>query len=259
MNYKKNPNWILLFENGQLVLSGGQDELYLINELNTEEAKELYEKYEKSDFKKTKNENINNVLNKLIKLGVIYPGLPSRKKINYALHFIGYKDSDLLNFLKNSNQDYLNLIEEENADLIVFLRNGKKPSDILKNYPVKKVHFLLDLANKETISLGPIVFPGQSSCLSCFIGRLNFHWGDASAPKIPLASTHTEFIASLILEQLKIFSQEGNCPALFEKVVSFNLRNLSTQSDSVYRLPWCPYCFPENKKYGEGSFELPWQ
>lgn len=254
----KNPNWTLLFEKDQLIVSGGQDEFFLIDELTTWEAKELFELYTKSSFENIKNENIREVVQKLRKLGIIYPQHKIKNKITYSIRIIGKEDTKVSDLIKKMTQDEFEYKSEEKADIILIVRMGGKPSDIVTDYPINKPHILIDAGNNHTVSLGPIVFPSETACLNCFVGRLTFNWGDADSPEIPLASTHTELLASLIIEQLRTFQNQGNCPALLEKSISIDLNNYKTTSDHIYKFPWCPHCFPDKESYGEGSFELPW-
>lgn len=254
----KNPNWTLLLEQDQLIVSGGQDEFFLIDELNSKEAKELFELYKKSSFENIENKNIHEVVQKLKKLGIIYPKHETKNKIKYSIRTIGKEDKKVSGLIKKIAQNEFEYESEEKADIIIMVRRGGKPSDILKDYPIDKPHILIDVGNNHTISLGPIVFPSETACLGCFVGRLTFNWGDADSPKEPLASTHIELLASLIIEQLRTFQNQGNCPALLEKSISVDLNNYKTMLDHIYKLPWCPYCFPDKESYGEGSFELPW-
>jgi len=46
MNYKKNKNWNMLFEDGKLFILKGADEIYLLDEADGE----LYDAYKQEDF-----------------------------------------------------------------------------------------------------------------------------------------------------------------------------------------------------------------
>lgn len=257
-NLTKNPNWTLLLEQDQLIVTGGQDEFFLVDELSPMESRELFERYKTSSYQDIENENVTAVVEKLKKLGILYPEHKTKGKIKYSLRVVGNEDEKLPDFMKTITQSEFEYGSEEEADLIFILRRSGKPSDILKDYPIEKPHILIDTGNNHTISLGPIVFPLETACLGCFVGRLTFNWGDADAPPEPLASTHTELLGSLMIEQIRTFQDQGNCPALLEKSISIDLNNYKTMIDHVYRLPWCPHCFPSKESYGEGSFELPW-
>jgi hypothetical protein len=132
--------------------------------------------------------------------------------------------------------------------------------DLLENYgEIKVPHLFVDLAYDHTVSIGPLVFPGETACLSCFVGRIIRNWGDPPPPEISNASDSAELIAAFIFECVKTFQKTGSCPELIEQVWSFNLRDFSSKYDKIFKLPWCPICFPEKTKEGTGSFELHWR
>lgn len=268
--YERSPRWNMLIEDEKLLITKGADEIYLIEELSGEDAKNLFEAYKNGKIHETKanstDEKVLEVIAKLEKTGVIYKkskGDVLSKPINFAVNWIGnpnQKISHLLEqFTKGSEQLQLQ-INSGVADLLVIIRTSAKLSEVMRDYEEIKIpHLFVDFAYDHTLSLGPLVFPSETACLGCFIGRITRNWGDAEPPQLPNISESYELIASLILEQVRTFQKMGSCPELIEKAWTLNLADLTTKTDNIFRLPWCPICYPEKPKEGLGSFELPWR
>jgi hypothetical protein len=73
MKYEKNQNWNAFLEDNKFFITKGADEIYYLDEVNGEEAKELYEAYNNNSFDVLlKKENYIDIIKKLEKVGVIY-------------------------------------------------------------------------------------------------------------------------------------------------------------------------------------------
>jgi bacteriocin biosynthesis cyclodehydratase domain-containing protein len=145
------------------------------------------------------------------------------------------------------------------ADLLVWIRTRTSLLDTLGDYATVRVpHLLVDLAYHHTLSIGPLVWPGDTACLGCFGGRIRHLWGDPTPPAAPRALAALPLAASLVQTELDVFRERGSCPALVERAVVLDLETLTTRVERVHRLPWCPFCFPPGAEHGAGSFALPW-
>lgn len=263
LKFKKSPKWNLLEEDGKLILTKGADEIYLFDELDNKKSSVLYEAYKNNSFDEldTKDEDIKSAVLKLEKAGVIYKSINREtSSISFSIRFIGDRNLAIESLLKqfsDANKDINYLSEEDNVDLLIIIRNSKKLSEIMKGYDKIKVpHLLVDIAYDHTISLGPLVFPNETACLGCFVGRITKNWGDAEPPTSPPMSNSIELISALILEQVKIFQKTGSIPELIENAVSFNLKELTTKADNIYRLPWCPHCYSNQQHHDEELFDF---
>lgn len=269
LNYIISPFWNMLMQGDNLIITKGADEIYMIDDLSKEKALLVYNAYKNNKIRDlifSSDEEIKETARKLEKAGVFYKSKPlkSPKLVRIHARWIGKKLAkivDILKYFASSNSGLEFLDESEEADCMVIVRTSAKLRDIVSvgNYQrINTPHLLVDIAYDHTISFGPFVFPKETACLGCFIGRITYHWGDAKPPKMPNVCENYELIASLVLEQLKTFQKFGSCPELIEKVWALNLVDWSTRLDNIYRLPWCPFCYPKKAQEGLGSFELPW-
>lgn len=271
--YKKNPRWTMFLENNQLFATKGADEIYLIEELTADEAKKLYQAYKNDEvhiLKSTStNEKILKAIQSLEKAGIIYikdDVYDSLKSVSFGIRWFDKINDKILNILKqfsetSSQLNFVTKTDFNDIDLLIIIRTSGNLKEAIKDYEKIEIpHLFVDIAYDHFISLGPFVFPQKTACLSCFVGRIIYNWGDPETPSSPNVSESSELIASLILEQIRVFQKFGSCPELIEKVWSFNVNELTTKIDNVFRLTWCPICCPPKpKKEGLGSFELPWQ
>jgi bacteriocin biosynthesis cyclodehydratase domain-containing protein len=269
MKYKKNLNWNLLLEDGKLLITKGADEIYFIDESDKRSSEIIFNAYKEDllDDLAVKKKHLKTIIEKLERAGVIYKRIESIKvptnKIEIFIEWIGNKNDEIFglleSFIKKSEDIHISN-DKNKADVLFLVRSSGKMSELLKNYnEIKIPHILIDLAYDHTLSIGPLVFPGETACLGCFVGRITRNWGDAMSPQTPRASQSNELIAALIFENIKTFQVSGSCPELINQVWSFNLKDFTTKYDKIFRLPWCPICFPEKPQEGTGSFELPWK
>ncbi len=256
--YQMSPQWTLLLEEDQLVASAGADELYLVDEASPVEARALHGAWRSGQpgTFDALGAAFAPLLGKLEKLGALQrTRRPPGATLRFALRApvaIGVALDALL-------ETDLQHTDERDAELLVWVRASGTLMETLEPYAtVRLPHLFVDLAYHHTISLGPLVWPGETACLGCLAGRIRHTWGDPEPPPAPEASTHVALAAALVREQLAEYRRLGSCPQLVERTVSFNVSTLATRTERVHRLPWCPWCFPGETPYGAGSFALPW-
>ncbi|HZS37851.1 MAG TPA: hypothetical protein VFF06_13530 [Polyangia bacterium] len=259
--YRPSPNWTLLYEDDRAIASAGADELYLLDELDGAQARRLVEAWRAGTLDALAGGELRPMLEKLAQLGVLLkvaraPG----GTLRYAVRGLGAEHAALERLIGELAREAGGLQRsDEDPDLIAWFRAGGTLLDALGDYrAVRAPHLFVDVAYHHTLSLGPLVWPGETACLGCYGGRIRHVWGDPEPPRAPLAAAHAPLIAALVVEQLRQFAATGSCPALVERAVAFNLPSLETRAERVHRLPWCPFCFPPETPYGAGSFALPW-
>jgi hypothetical protein len=263
--YRPSPHWNLLLEDDRAIASAGGDELYLLDELDAAEAKRLVAAWQAGTLDAlAPSDALAPMLAQLARLGVLVatPRAPAPGEgLRYAVRGLGPAHAALARLVDELARAHGSLArDDERPDLIVWFRVAGRLLDALGDYgAVRAPQLFVDAAYHHTLSLGPLVWPGETACLGCYSGRIRHAWGDPEPPPEPLAAGHTPLVAALVVEQLAQFQATGSCPALVERAVSFNLPALATRSERVHRLPWCPYCFPGDTPYGAGSFALPWR
>lgn len=165
----------------------------LIEELDGKDTEILYEAYKNKSIHILKSDNANEktlgVISKLEKAGVIYKSIENiypSKTVNFSIKWIGNPNQKILNlvekFVKDSEQLTF-LTDTKLLDLLVIIRTSVKLAETMEDYKkIRCPHLFVDIAYDHTLSLGPLVFPGETSCLGCFIGRITRNWGDAEPP-----------------------------------------------------------------------------
>lgn len=257
----KSKNWNMFKENEKLFITKGSDEIYFLDEVRDEQVDELYDAYVNNNFDKLlKNSSFSSILSKLEKVGVIYKKkLKTRKKIKIYLKYYGIPTVKLKNsigtiLLKSEKIDIVDVIDD--CDLLLIIRINGILKEILEGYDkINKPHLFIDLAYSHNISIGPLVFKGETSCLGCFIGRLTKNWGDLVPPSCPDVTKRFELISALINKKVDEFIEFGNCPDLINKVWNFNIDSFNSSYNTVYKLPWCPTC---GNKYDNEKLDLSW-
>lgn len=257
----RNPSWTTLLDQERLVLSGGADALFLVDEVDARQADIIHRAWHGNSLHLLESDPVlRDVLDRFAQMGAIQRAKPVDGTLRAGLLFAGDEDrplADLLRrFVETHGLHWAPAAAE--ADLTLVYRTN---SDLLtagKVAPIDRPHLFIDGAFQHSLSIGPLVWPGETACIGCFAGRISRAWGDAAPPPAPAAGNSRELIAALMLEKVRQFALLGTCPFLVERAVSIDLTTLEAQTNRVHRLPWCPRCFPERAPWGAGSFPLPW-
>ena len=264
---QRSPHARLTLDGEQLVVVFGADELYLFDELRPDEARALHEAWQRDALDALadgapRDSPLARALADLEGTGAIERrhardvAVPLRVGIAFA----GEPDAALADQLTRLIVSDKMLRSDSDADLTLFVRTTAALVEAAALSP-PRAHLLVDVGFAHTISIGPLVWPGETACLSCFAGRVRQAWGDPAPPPSPRALASRELVAALALVELRRFRELGDCPDLVARAVSLDLATLASRADRVHRLPWCPRCFPstiEDTSYGAGSFALPW-
>lgn len=245
--------WSLAHEEGVLVLTGGADALFAFVDLEPEAALGLLSAWRSGPIDPAAlDPAARDVLFQLRDIGAVR-GVPrERADLRMGLRFVGAALDALEHELVRqglapaAEGDDLLLLVRTNAELKQACDDGYGS--------LATPHLLLDLGFRDTISLGPLVFPGETACLGCLVGRIAHYWGDARPPERPAALRHAALAAALVGLELERFAAGDY--RLVNETVSFRLDRLETRRSSVYRLPWCPVCRAPEEPVG--SIPLPW-
>jgi bacteriocin biosynthesis cyclodehydratase domain-containing protein len=243
------------------VLSAGADELFAIEDVHADAALELVDAWHAETIDADSlSPPTRGAFEQLVAAGVVTPAAHEPRVSKVALKVVGAAGTELADALRSALAEggVLELADAAESELVVFVRAGGRLAELYDSATEwqNRPHLLLDVAYDHTISLGPLVFPGDTACLGCLAGRIAHYWGDAPAPARPRMLRHPSLIASLLaLEVEKIAAGDVG---LVNATVSWDLRGWEIRRDAVYRLPWCPRCGDPDGSEAIGSIDLPW-
>jgi len=233
----------------KLYITKGADEQYLVDEVSKELAPLFFHAYEKNEWHKLSEHK--DILAKLEQAGVIYKKTKPIISPKVSIRFYG-NAINLPNKIFHENTNTL----ESAADLLLLVRTNATLSQTLVDYEKITIpHLFIDLAYANIISIGPLVFKNQTTCLACYIGRLSHNWGDPPPPPEPEASTKTNLVMAFLDEKIKQFGEIGNIPDFINNAWYFNTSKFTTKFDRVHMLPWCTFC---GASADNAPINLPW-
>ncbi len=260
--YKKSPYWKIFINDEQnLCIHAGADETYIIDEINKDEQELLLKNINSNNIEnllENGSSSVKAIIKKLIFAGVIIPFSDVYKQGTLRVGVICSSEvAGTQHYLKQTSE--IAIVPLDEADIVIVFRLAGTMEDI---FPLVKdlriPHFFVDLAYHHTISFGPMVFPNVTACTNCLTGRIKERWGDAVAPEYARSRSREGLIAELLLDRLHEYSERKNMPMFINSVWSFDIDKLTSRYDTIFRLPWCTYCFPDRNPQNGGSFELPW-
>jgi hypothetical protein len=260
----RNPAWAVFSQThagrALLLVSGGADELYVVDEADTPAVIERILGHWLDDTLAVLQDDADcgPAVRQLIRLGVLVPLQAVRDVRRYALDWLGDPLPGLADaFDRHASADLHRVDAIDDADLLVLVRHGLGWEQALTRYRARmpvQPHLLLDLSYHHTLALGPYVVPGQSACVYCLGNRVLRRWGDAAVPALPAVAAQPARVAALVAPLL---DQPHLLLGYLERSVWLDLHRLHGERDRVVRLPWCPAC-----QRGEVSLppplSLPW-
>ncbi len=263
--WTRNPAWALFAQTHAqrplLLVSGGADELYVVDEADTPTVVERILDHWQTDTLAVLGEDADcgPAVRQLMRLGVLAPLRAVRKVQRYALAWLGQPLPGLADaFDQHASADLQRVDADADADLRVLVRHGLGWEQALTRYRDQmpaSPHLLLDLSYHHTLALGPYVVPGQSACVYCLGNRVLRRWGDAAVPTLPAVAAHPARIAALVAPLL---DQPHLLLGYLERTVWLDLHRLHGERDRVLRLPWCPACQPAGATL-PAPLPLPWE
>ncbi len=247
LTYKLLPEWSIAQRAKSLIISGGADARYEI-ELETDELSFFATIKPDSLITRSKLRNSDNrILEELITAEIVVPVL--QKKATLKVGILGDASELQLALQKDLRA----------ADLLIIVRTNSTYANLLENIEYQKItkpHLFVDMAFHHTLSLGPLVFPGETACIACLQGRISTIWGDEAPPISPkVISEYLGVASELISVELNRISQ--NDTSLTNKTISWNFRDRTIKTNQLLKVPLCPIC-TQNKIDYSGALALPW-
>jgi len=206
--WTRNPAWALFSQTHAqrplLLVSGGADELYVVDEADTPTVIERILGHWQDDTLALEQDDADcgPAVRQLMRLGVLVPSQAARPVRRYALDWLGEPLPGLAEaFDQHASADLQRVDAAADADLLVLVRHGLGWEQALARYvshmPAQP-HLLLDLSYHHTLALGPYVVPGQTACVYCLGNRVLRRWGEAVVPALPEVASQPARIAALV-------------------------------------------------------------
>lgn len=231
--YEISPQWTISQEGPVLYVSGGADAMYAVELSNSEPSEYAISarKIDKNKLRKSDEE----IFEQLFTAGIIR--VLGNKKPALSVAIVGdsvpfgFSWSDSIKTVKRSSS----------ADIVLVVRYSSTQGAIAhKYYRTNKPYIYVDVAYHHTISIGPLVYAGETACIGCLFGRIMNRWGDAKPPKEPALSEHWRLINTLIESEL-IKYRNGDT-SLVGTVVAWDVIARSVVADKLLKSSACPQC-----------------
>lgn len=247
------PEWSIRQSEKSLVISGGADSIYEIELENRAPSFFSSLKTNQPFIRSSLGTSEQRILEQLIVAEVIKPVLNKSKYLRVSL--IG--NTELLSFVKN--QSFSMVLPEEDYDMAIIVRTNTSYADLLDNVQyqsITKPHLFVDMAFHHTLSVGPLVFPGETSCIACLQGRISRRWGDEKPPLKPMTTTKYLKLANEHIATEITRVADGDT-SLTNKTCVWNFQDRTIKTHQLLKVPICPIC-SQNKIDGNGALALPW-
>jgi hypothetical protein len=238
-----------------LVLSAGADAMYTIDDVDPLVADEVMAWWRDSVCDPALlSVETKRLFNQMLTAGAITLE-PNDESHRVGIRFVGPEIADLIKLAPPSGP--WAWADGGDIDLLCIVRTGGRLRDLVDEeyYRLKTPHVLIDVAYEHTVALGPLVYPGDTACIGCLVGRVTHFWGDPAPPEQPRVAGNVPLIAGLIDEVV--------CGAITAKselvnaTVAHDFASHRATRNSLYKLPQCPGC-SQGVPISPGRMPLPW-
>ncbi len=277
-----SPHWTLFTQDALLVLSGGGDEVYVVDEaVGDKTIARVMSAYQAASLADLLDDpECGAAVRQLRRMGAIVPSDALLRGSRFSLRWLGTPQATLLDALRaapETDPASPRYVETDaQADLLLVLRTTATWQETLLSYtatPPMLPHLFIDASHHRTLSIGPFVVPGQTACVACLGNRVAHRWGDPTLPELPLAASRHALMAALILQAVSSAPASQDAPSgealptsagtmllpFLEHALSLNLNTLATRRDRVFQLPGCPACrVLAAPAIPAGRLNLPW-
>ncbi|NTV38774.1 MAG: TOMM precursor leader peptide-binding protein [Demequinaceae bacterium] len=236
MRLKVAPAWSIGQQGAMLRLSGGADALYEVDTESTAPSVFATVGHEGSFTRSDLSSTDARVLDQLLTAEIVVP------VVNVSPMLRVHKRGDDAPLDLPDLAKWVTATEE--ADLLVVVRTGSPLPNLLEALDYANVttpHLLIDAGFHHTVSIGPLVFPGETACLACLHGRVTERWGVAEEPPEPLAAhDYGALVAALAAAEIARFAAGDT--SLAHKTVVWNMAERTATSHQLLRVALCAMC-----------------
>jgi bacteriocin biosynthesis cyclodehydratase domain-containing protein len=236
---------------GRLLVHAGADRLFTVDELTPESAAEILALWHGAPVERMAlGVRSGEVLDQLVLLGALVPavgepGTPLAVGVVFAGHALPALDAALPGALRSGAEGLERgcaVAAPAEAALIVYVRTSATLAQAagMADAGPAVPHLFLDLAYDHTVSIGPLVVPPDTACLTCLAGRIGTTWGDPPPPARPGSCRNTELACGLLANELRKIACGGR--SLANRTVALDLDTYRVVEGTLLKHPWCPSC-----------------
>lgn len=253
IEYRLHPAWTISQEGASLTVHGGADARYLIELASAKPSRfASLGRHERVRRRELGRED-EQVLEQLVTAEIVVPVLAAGKVLRVAM--LG----DASGFTLPARTGMRVVASGKPHDLAVIVRATSTYAALLAALDYENLttpHLLIDLAFHHTISIGPLVFPGETACIACLRGRVESRWDDDAPPPEPRAlAEYAGFAGELAATEVAKIA--GGETSLANATVSWDLDARTVVRDRLLKVPLCPVCIRTRMDH-DGGIALPW-
>ncbi len=253
-----DPEWALCMEGEVLVAHAGADRRFEVQDCSAASARQLILAVAEGGFDPSDSSaEAFRAFQQLVILGALRSAIISQSKaLVVGLRFAGSAVAGLSEaILAAADPQKVRLAgDAETVQLWVMVRTNVTLAEAVTMAPQRDPYLCVDAAYHHTLSLGPLVIPGQTACLACLSGRIAHRWGDPAPPPAPKATRRSGLLAGWIAAELE--NVGAGTSTLANRTVSIDISSHQMTDHSLLRLPDCAWC---GSTPSGGRIDLPWE
>ena len=232
--FRLSAAWSVRPTDGGAVLSGGDDALFEVA------AAEFLERLAAGAVveRETVRADEAALFEKLVSAEIAVPLITTGR--TGAVAFLG----DELPWEPSLPDGLERVADPADAALVVVVRRTSRSWTIAELASgLEQLHLYVDLSFHHTVSIGPLVVPHQTPCVSCLAGRLSERWGENEPASDPaVARSYPQLSAALVVTEIEgAVAGDGS---LAGWTVSWNLADRAARRERLLTTAACPYCRP---------------
>ena len=255
-SFKVSEQWRLFQVGNTLHIVGGQDAIYTIELAESEESFfglgiSCFSREELKDSDKI-------ICEQLLSANIVHPILSLEDENSAVIGIFG--DSLAVDSFQLKEQEYVT--EQSECEIGILVRATSSLDEFLKLVDYENItipHLFVDLAFHHTISLGPLVFPGQSSCVFCLSSRIKNRWENDHPPIAPRVLDSLASLAKGLTQTYLNSMVASDNFLLINNTIAFNTDTFESVKYSLSTLPQCIYCNRDRLIDNNGKVDLAWR
>lgn len=238
------PSWRLEHLDGTVRCVGGPDELHVLSELS-DNSLAVIEGWSRGDTIDASTDELTQVRDFLITIGALDVAAVGTAPLRW--HTVGASAA-----AERVADAFASLPVSAVPELTIIVRTAGSLAQLVEEAAgFTGRQLLLDLTGHHTISLGPFVSPGLTSCVGCYGTRLSNRWGDDLGPDQPASQRWSSVAAELLAIQVERIAARTS--PLVNATINWDLQAGVTTRDHLLRAPDCPVC----ARPTPGAFDAP--